>query len=160
MLTVSFLPLRLSDCSITGEGYATLASALKSKASHLVELDLGGNDPGDSGVEQLTGLCNSLEDSNFKQRTLRWEILIHLKCVFAGVNISVQNEKIVNIFPPSLQVADYICRQKNLTDRAGSEWKETRRLWSEAVISSTEGFTLQIEDTYVSALYLYVFLCH
>ncbi|XP_048010538.1 uncharacterized protein LOC125244424 isoform X2 [Megalobrama amblycephala] len=45
--------LRLSDCSITEEGYKALASALTSNPSHLIELDLTGNDPGQSGVEEL-----------------------------------------------------------------------------------------------------------
>ncbi|XP_036420561.1 NACHT, LRR and PYD domains-containing protein 12-like [Colossoma macropomum] len=61
--------LRLSFCSITEEGYAALASALKSNpSSHLIELDLRGNDPGDTGVKMLTDL---LEDPNCKLRTIR-----------------------------------------------------------------------------------------
>ncbi|XP_060780493.1 NACHT, LRR and PYD domains-containing protein 3-like [Neoarius graeffei] len=58
--------LRLSDCSITEEGYAALAEALKS--SHLIELDLRGNDPGASGVKLLTDL---LQDPDCKLTTLR-----------------------------------------------------------------------------------------
>uniref|UniRef100_A0A673IJL0 Uncharacterized protein n=1 Tax=Sinocyclocheilus rhinocerous TaxID=307959 RepID=A0A673IJL0_9TELE len=48
--------LLLSDCSITEEGYKALASALRSNPSHLIELDLTGNDPGQSGVKQLSDL--------------------------------------------------------------------------------------------------------
>ena len=62
---------RLSDCGITGEGYATLTSALKSNPSHLVELDLRGNDPGDSGVDLLSDLHKLLDDPNCKLKTLR-----------------------------------------------------------------------------------------
>ncbi len=52
----SFLCIfRLSDCSITEEGYKTLASSLKSN-SNLVELDLTGNRPGKSGVQDLIDL--------------------------------------------------------------------------------------------------------
>ncbi|KAK3505600.1 hypothetical protein QTP70_005036, partial [Hemibagrus guttatus] len=58
--------LRLSDCSITEEGYTALAEALKS--SHLIELDLRGNDPGASGVKLLTDL---LQDPDCKLNTLR-----------------------------------------------------------------------------------------
>ncbi|KAM9481018.1 NACHT, LRR and PYD domains-containing protein 3-like isoform 6-T6 [Clarias gariepinus] len=58
--------LVLSDCSITGEGYTALAEALKS--SHLIELDLRGNDPGDSGVKLLTDL---LQDPDCTLNTLR-----------------------------------------------------------------------------------------
>ncbi len=47
---------RLSDCSVTEEGYKALASALRSNPSHLIELDLTGNDPGQSGVKQLNDI--------------------------------------------------------------------------------------------------------
>ncbi|KAF4071787.1 hypothetical protein AMELA_G00266870 [Ameiurus melas] len=57
--------LRLSDCSITEEGYTALAEALKS--SHLIELDLRGNDPGASGVKLLTDV---LQDPHCKLKTL------------------------------------------------------------------------------------------
>ncbi len=59
---------RLSDCSITEEGYKALASALRSNPSHLIELDLTGNDPGQSGVKQLSDL---LQDPNSQLKTLR-----------------------------------------------------------------------------------------
>ncbi|XP_058617354.1 NLR family CARD domain-containing protein 3-like isoform X3 [Onychostoma macrolepis] len=61
--------LRLLDCSITEEGYKALASALRSNPSHLIELDLTGNDPGQSGVEQLNEL---LQDPNCQLKTLRF----------------------------------------------------------------------------------------
>ncbi|XP_076836616.1 NACHT, LRR and PYD domains-containing protein 3-like [Brachyhypopomus gauderio] len=52
--------LDLSVCSITEEGCAVLASALRSNpSSHLRELNLYRNEPGDSGVKQLSAL---LED--------------------------------------------------------------------------------------------------
>ncbi|XP_042604295.1 protein NLRC5-like [Cyprinus carpio] len=61
--------LKLSNCSITEEGYKALASALRSNPSHLIELDLTGNDPGQSGVKQLTDL---LQDTNCQLKTLRF----------------------------------------------------------------------------------------
>ncbi|XP_029520813.2 NLR family CARD domain-containing protein 3-like isoform X1 [Oncorhynchus nerka] len=45
--------LKLSGCQVTEEGCAALASALRSNPSHLRELDLSYNDPGDSGVKLL-----------------------------------------------------------------------------------------------------------
>uniref|UniRef100_A0A8C1VVJ5 Uncharacterized protein n=1 Tax=Cyprinus carpio TaxID=7962 RepID=A0A8C1VVJ5_CYPCA len=60
--------LRLSNCSVTEEGYKALASALRSNPSHLIELDLTGNDPGQSGVKQLNDL---LQDPNCQVKTLR-----------------------------------------------------------------------------------------
>ncbi|XP_050959599.1 NACHT, LRR and PYD domains-containing protein 12-like [Labeo rohita] len=61
--------LRLSDCSITEEGYKALASALRSNPSHLIELDLTGNDPGQSGVKELNDL---LQDPNCQLKTMRF----------------------------------------------------------------------------------------
>ncbi|XP_050958488.1 NACHT, LRR and PYD domains-containing protein 12-like isoform X39 [Labeo rohita] len=61
--------LRLSNCSITEEGYKALASALRSNPSHLIELDLTGNDPGLSGVKQLNDL---LQDPNYQLKTMRF----------------------------------------------------------------------------------------
>uniref|UniRef100_A0A8P4K1Z9 NACHT domain-containing protein n=1 Tax=Dicentrarchus labrax TaxID=13489 RepID=A0A8P4K1Z9_DICLA len=46
--------LRLSGCMITEKGCASLASALSSNPSHLRELDLSYNHPGDSGVNLLS----------------------------------------------------------------------------------------------------------
>ncbi|XDV28591.1 hypothetical protein PO909_031833 [Leuciscus waleckii] len=65
--------LKLSDCSITEEGYKALASALKSNPSHLIELDLRGNDPGQSGVKELDDL---LQDKKYSLETLRFLGLI------------------------------------------------------------------------------------
>ncbi|XP_041825051.1 NACHT, LRR and PYD domains-containing protein 14-like [Melanotaenia boesemani] len=53
--------LRLSGCLITEEGCASLASALTSNSSHLRELDLSYNHPGDSGVKLLMAV---LKDPN------------------------------------------------------------------------------------------------
>ncbi|XP_052364566.1 NLR family CARD domain-containing protein 3-like isoform X15 [Oncorhynchus keta] len=46
--------LRLSGCGVTEEGCASLVSALRSNPSHLRELDLSYNHPGDSGVRLLS----------------------------------------------------------------------------------------------------------
>nr|XP_046237720.1 NLR family CARD domain-containing protein 3-like [Scatophagus argus] len=62
--------LRLSGCLITEEGCASLASALSSKPSHLRELDLSYNHPGDSGVELLFA---GLEDPAWRLDSVRVE---------------------------------------------------------------------------------------
>ncbi|XP_053368703.1 NLR family CARD domain-containing protein 3-like [Clarias gariepinus] len=60
--------LRMRCCSITGEGCAALASALRSNSySHLKEVNLYGNNPGKSGVKLLFDL---LEDPHCKLETL------------------------------------------------------------------------------------------
>uniref|UniRef100_A0A671YP66 SPRY-associated domain-containing protein n=1 Tax=Sparus aurata TaxID=8175 RepID=A0A671YP66_SPAAU len=61
--------LRLSGCLITEEGCTSLASALDSNPSHLRELDLSYNHPGDSGVKQLSA---RLEDPGCRLDTLRY----------------------------------------------------------------------------------------
>uniref|UniRef100_A0A8C6SH40 NACHT, LRR and PYD domains-containing protein 12-like n=1 Tax=Neogobius melanostomus TaxID=47308 RepID=A0A8C6SH40_9GOBI len=48
--------LRLSGCLISEEGCAALASALRSNPSHLTDLDISFNHPGDTGVKLLTAL--------------------------------------------------------------------------------------------------------
>ncbi|XP_066523689.1 NLR family CARD domain-containing protein 3-like isoform X2 [Hoplias malabaricus] len=48
--------LRLSGCMITDEGCSSLASALKSNPSHLRELDLSYNHPGELGVKLFSDL--------------------------------------------------------------------------------------------------------
>ncbi|KAM4623463.1 protein NLRC3-like [Polymixia lowei] len=59
--------LRLSGCLLTEEGCASLASALSSNPSHLRELDLSYNHPGDSGVKLLSA---GLEDPHWRLETL------------------------------------------------------------------------------------------
>uniref|UniRef100_A0AAQ4P222 NACHT domain-containing protein n=1 Tax=Gasterosteus aculeatus aculeatus TaxID=481459 RepID=A0AAQ4P222_GASAC len=60
--------LRMSGCLITEEGCASLASALSSNPSHLRELDLSYNHPGDSGVKLLSA---GLDDPHWRLETLR-----------------------------------------------------------------------------------------
>ncbi|XP_076849195.1 NLR family CARD domain-containing protein 3-like [Brachyhypopomus gauderio] len=60
--------LRLSGCLVTEEGCSSLASALSSNPSHLKELDLTYNHPGDSGVKLLSA---RLEDPHCRLHTLR-----------------------------------------------------------------------------------------
>uniref|UniRef100_A0AAQ4PQK8 NACHT domain-containing protein n=1 Tax=Gasterosteus aculeatus aculeatus TaxID=481459 RepID=A0AAQ4PQK8_GASAC len=62
--------LRLSGCLITEEGCSSLASALSSNPSHLRELDLSYNHPGDSGVTLLSA---GREDPQWRLETLRYE---------------------------------------------------------------------------------------
>ncbi|XP_044201146.1 NLR family CARD domain-containing protein 3-like [Thunnus albacares] len=60
--------LRLSGCLITEESCASLASALSSNPSHLRELDLSYNHPGDKGEKLLSA---GLEDPHWRLDTLR-----------------------------------------------------------------------------------------
>ncbi|KAI4903629.1 hypothetical protein NFI96_005185 [Prochilodus magdalenae] len=88
--------LRLSHCSITEEGYAALASALKSNpSSHLTELDLRGNDPGDTGVKMiiilLKGPDHKLKTLSLLNSSAAEEACEHLTEVL-GVNPLLERE--------------------------------------------------------------------
>uniref|UniRef100_A0A3B3ZJ52 NACHT LRR and PYD domain-containing protein n=1 Tax=Periophthalmus magnuspinnatus TaxID=409849 RepID=A0A3B3ZJ52_9GOBI len=61
--------LRLSGCLVSEEGCASLASALRSNPSHLRELDLSYNHPGDTAVKLLSALQ---EDPHCALDTLRF----------------------------------------------------------------------------------------
>ncbi|XP_062392405.1 NACHT, LRR and PYD domains-containing protein 3-like isoform X2 [Sardina pilchardus] len=60
--------LRLSDCLISEKGCGFLASALTSNPSHLLELDLSYNHPGESGLKLLSA---RLEDPVCKLEILK-----------------------------------------------------------------------------------------
>ncbi|XP_049324106.1 NLR family CARD domain-containing protein 3-like [Astyanax mexicanus] len=62
--------LRLSGCMITEKGCSSLASALSSNPSHLKELDLTYNHPGESGEKLLSA---RLEDPHCSLEILRME---------------------------------------------------------------------------------------
>ncbi|XP_056614303.1 NACHT, LRR and PYD domains-containing protein 12-like [Triplophysa dalaica] len=62
--------LSLSECSIGEEGYKCLCSAVRSNPeSHLIELDLRGNDPGETGVKLIYQL---IQDHKCKLNTVRF----------------------------------------------------------------------------------------
>ncbi|XP_014880701.1 ribonuclease inhibitor-like [Poecilia latipinna] len=58
----------LSGCLVSEEGCASLASALTFNPSHLKELDLSYNHPGDSGVKLLSA---GLKDPDWRLEALR-----------------------------------------------------------------------------------------
>uniref|UniRef100_A0A672FQR3 NACHT LRR and PYD domain-containing protein n=1 Tax=Salarias fasciatus TaxID=181472 RepID=A0A672FQR3_SALFA len=57
-----------SRCLVSEEGCASLVSAVRSKSSHLRELDLSYNHPGDWGVRKL---CSAVEEPRCSLETLR-----------------------------------------------------------------------------------------
>ncbi|KAL7389208.1 hypothetical protein ABVT39_028346 [Epinephelus coioides] len=62
--------LRLSGCLVTAVGCAALASALSSNPSHLRELDLSYNHPGESGAQLLSA---GLKNPHWRLDTLRMD---------------------------------------------------------------------------------------
>jgi len=71
---------RLSGCMVTEEGCAALASALSSNPSHLRELDLSYNHPGDSGVKLLSDTLKHLDKLRYVD---------HVCCVYENGGISL-----------------------------------------------------------------------
>ncbi|XP_074538959.1 protein NLRC3-like isoform X6 [Halichoeres trimaculatus] len=103
--------LRLSGCLITQEGCASLASALSSNPSHMRELDLSYNHPGDSGMRQLSA---RIEDPLCRLDTLRvdhgeqlWlksglnkyfcELTLDLNTAHREVKLSENNRKVTHV---------------------------------------------------------------
>uniref|UniRef100_A0A673IZ87 NACHT LRR and PYD domain-containing protein n=1 Tax=Sinocyclocheilus rhinocerous TaxID=307959 RepID=A0A673IZ87_9TELE len=67
------IKLMLFDCSIGEEDCAALISALRSNPSHLIELNLNYNEPGESGVKLLSAL---LKDPQCKLEKLKSVFII------------------------------------------------------------------------------------
>uniref|UniRef100_A0A8B9HHM0 SPRY-associated domain-containing protein n=1 Tax=Astyanax mexicanus TaxID=7994 RepID=A0A8B9HHM0_ASTMX len=68
--------LRLSGCMVTEKGCSSLASALSVNTSHLKELDLTYNHPGESGEKLLSA---RLEDPHCSLETLRYKEILNEK---------------------------------------------------------------------------------
>ncbi|KAL4009455.1 hypothetical protein ACER0C_003307 [Sarotherodon galilaeus] len=72
--------LSLSGCLITEEGCTSLASALSSNPSHLRELDLSYNHPGDSGMKLLSaGLKVSRLETGHSQGGACWSPMVETR---------------------------------------------------------------------------------
>ncbi|KAM6915498.1 NLR family CARD domain-containing protein 3-like [Xenentodon cancila] len=86
--------LRLSGCLVTEEGCAALVSALSSNPSHLRELDLSYNHPGESAVKLLSA---GLEDPRWRLDTLRvdhdgeWRLQPGLKKYFCELEVDTNS---------------------------------------------------------------------
>nr|XP_023669106.1 ribonuclease inhibitor-like [Paramormyrops kingsleyae] len=74
--------LRLTGCRLTEEGCSSLTSALRSNPSHLTELDLSYNHPGDSRVKLLSAVLENpsckLEILKLKRCELSWQSCLAL----------------------------------------------------------------------------------
>uniref|UniRef100_A0AAZ3QB41 Uncharacterized protein n=1 Tax=Oncorhynchus tshawytscha TaxID=74940 RepID=A0AAZ3QB41_ONCTS len=103
--------LRLSRCLVTEEGCASLVSALRSNPSHLRELDLSYNHPGDSGVRLLSA---GLEDPHCRLEKLNVEhggeytmkpglrkyvcdLTLDPNTVFRQLSLSEENRKVTHM---------------------------------------------------------------
>uniref|UniRef100_A0A3B3UR97 Stonustoxin subunit beta-like n=1 Tax=Poecilia latipinna TaxID=48699 RepID=A0A3B3UR97_9TELE len=87
----------LSGCLVSEEGCASLASALTFNPSHLKELDLSYNHPGDSGVKLLSA---GLKDPDWRLEALRYggtyscQLTIDTNTVSRKLKLSEDNRKV------------------------------------------------------------------
>ncbi|XP_030608517.1 protein NLRC3-like [Archocentrus centrarchus] len=103
--------LRLSGCLITEEGCKSLVSALTSNPSHLRELDLSYNHPGEAGVKLLEQL--RLETLRVEPAGVRWlipglrkyscQLTIDTNTVNTKLKLSDNNRKVTHV----LEVQSY-----------------------------------------------------
>ncbi|XP_073693962.1 NACHT, LRR and PYD domains-containing protein 3-like [Garra rufa] len=95
--------LRLSGCMVTEKGCYYVSSALTSNPSHLRELDLSYNHPGDSGVKMLS---EKLKDPYCSLDKLKYNNISMLNCHLHGLS---QNQPVVNI----IEYADALESQRS-----------------------------------------------
>ncbi|XP_076003665.1 uncharacterized protein LOC142996588 isoform X2 [Genypterus blacodes] len=95
--------LRLSACMITQEGCASLASALSSNPSHLRELDLSYNHPGDAGEKLLSAGLERLRMDHGGQQRIRagirkydCELELDLNTMNRALKLSDNNRKVIH----------------------------------------------------------------
>uniref|UniRef100_A0AAY5K8Z8 SPRY-associated domain-containing protein n=1 Tax=Esox lucius TaxID=8010 RepID=A0AAY5K8Z8_ESOLU len=86
----------MSGCLVTKEGCASLVSALKSNPSHLKELDLSYNQPGDLGVRLLSA---GLEDPHWRLEKLNCPPSIPNYTLYSE-QVSVCSVSIPLLLPP------------------------------------------------------------
>ncbi|KAM4591498.1 NLR family CARD domain-containing protein 3-like [Odontesthes bonariensis] len=99
--------LSMSGCLITEEGCASLASAVTSNPSHLRDLDLSYNHPGDSGVKLLTAAMNDPQKPKVEPAGERWltpglrkyscQLTIDTNTVSRGLKLSDNNRKVTHL---------------------------------------------------------------
>uniref|UniRef100_A0A3P9DJJ4 B30.2/SPRY domain-containing protein n=1 Tax=Maylandia zebra TaxID=106582 RepID=A0A3P9DJJ4_9CICH len=129
----------LSGCLITEEGCTSLASALSSNPSHLRELDLSYNHPGDSGIKLLSAGLKDPDDGSITAAGLclfspsdSCQLTIDTNTVNKWLQLSDNNRKVTRVkevqsypdHPDRFDVHQLLCRN-GLTGRCywEVEWR-------------------------------------
>ncbi|XP_026017086.1 protein NLRC3-like [Astatotilapia calliptera] len=103
--------LRLSGCQITGTGFTSLATAVRSNPSFLKELDLSYNHPGDSGMKLLSAqqqdphvkldiLCVEPQGVQWMRPGLRkyfCDLTLDLNTAHRNLKLSDNNKKVTQV---------------------------------------------------------------
>uniref|UniRef100_A0A3B4FH66 B30.2/SPRY domain-containing protein n=1 Tax=Pundamilia nyererei TaxID=303518 RepID=A0A3B4FH66_9CICH len=96
--------LSLSGCLITEEGCTSLASALSSNPSHLRELDLSYNHPGNSGMKLLSAGLKDPDDGSITAAGLclfspsdTCQLTIDTNTVHTNLQLSDNNRKVTHV---------------------------------------------------------------
>uniref|UniRef100_A0A8C5BQW1 Uncharacterized protein n=1 Tax=Gadus morhua TaxID=8049 RepID=A0A8C5BQW1_GADMO len=166
--------LSLSGCLVTEEGCASLASALSSNPSHLRELDLSYNHPGDSGAALLSAGLETLSVEHGGVWRLKpalkkyaFELTLDPNTAYRRLSLSEDNRKVEvsgweQSYPdhPERFKSQYqvLCREA-LTGRCywEVEWKGevqiavthrgiSRRGWGDSLSGNNRSWSLYCDD--------------
>ncbi|XP_038844616.1 NLR family CARD domain-containing protein 3-like, partial [Salvelinus namaycush] len=124
--------LRLSGCLVTEEGCASLVSALRSNPSHLRELDLSYNHPGDSGVRLLSA---RLEDPHCRLEKYAFDLTLDPNTVNRLLSLSEKNRKVTcrrqerqyPVHPDRFEDCEQVLCREGLTGRCYWEVERSGR---------------------------------
>ncbi|XP_076734083.1 tripartite motif-containing protein 16-like [Maylandia zebra] len=134
---------RLSGCLVTEEGCKSLVSAFSSSSSHLKELDLSYNNPGEAGVKMLEQL--RLDTLRVEPAGVRWlrpglrkyscQLTIDTNTVNTKLQLSDNNRKVTRVeevqsypdHPDRFDVCEQLLCRDGLTGRCYWEVEWTRR---------------------------------
>ncbi|KAJ8290213.1 hypothetical protein GJAV_G00010020 [Gymnothorax javanicus] len=150
--------LGLSGCGVTQRGCESLASALRLNPSHLRELDLRYNHPGDSGVRALSAAeldtLTLLVDHGGRSRTKQgprkysWRFSLDPNSAHKGLSLSEGNRTVTHIpgteepypdHPERFKLWPQIVSRESVCDRSywEAEWS-VRKEWGRGSTAVTD----------------------
>ncbi|XP_036417261.1 ribonuclease inhibitor-like [Colossoma macropomum] len=135
--------LQLANCKITDKGCADLVKSLKSNpSSHLKELNLNNNNPGYSGVMELSEL---LEDPHCKLETLQL-LLYCASCVCEAVSVRVFSSFLCRLYNCQITGEGCVDLIKALKSNPSSQLRELNLSYNDLRDSGVENLSDLLED--------------